>query len=163
MDKKLRGIHNKSNDVWKTPSRFVLKMIEMIKLKENEIVLDPCKEEGAFYNVLREPKHWCEITMGVDFLSYNNKVDVIIGNPPFSKWDVWLQHTLKLNPDRFCYIFGTLNLTPNRIRLALEHGYHIVHLVFVYIKGYFGHSFVVLFSKTPSIPIIEELPRMYQD
>jgi len=158
----LRGVHNKPNDVWKTPATLVKKMIEICKLKDHEIVLDPCREEGAFYNQLREPKRWCEITQDVDFLTFREPVDCIIGNPPFSQWDVWLRHTISLEPSRFCYIFGTLNLTPNRIRMARDHGYHLVHLAFVYIHGYFGHSFVALFSKTPTIPIIEYLPRMKQ-
>ena len=156
---KLRGVHNQPNDVWKTPVSIVRKMIDMCKLKEGEVVLDPCREDGAFYNELREPKVWCEISQGVDFLVHWLSVDVIIGNPPFSQWDSWLRHTIALKPKRFCYLFGTLNLTPNRIRLALDNGYHLVHLVFVYINGYFGHSYLALFSQVPCIPTIEHLPR----
>lgn len=45
-------------------------------------VLEPAKGTGNFYDLLQEPKDWCEITEGKDFLEYKEKVDWIITNPP---------------------------------------------------------------------------------
>ena len=37
---------------------------------------------------------WCEIGEGGDFLRYNQKVDWIISNPPWSKILVFIKHAL---------------------------------------------------------------------
>jgi hypothetical protein len=46
--------------------------------------LDPCRGGGAFYDALPEPRDWCEVQDGRDFLRYRRKVDWIITNPPWS-------------------------------------------------------------------------------
>jgi hypothetical protein len=61
-------------------------------------VLDPCKGSGAFYDAI--PAHclpsWCEITKGVDFFEHLEAVDWIVTNPPYSIFDHFLKHSLKL-------------------------------------------------------------------
>lgn len=53
-------------------------------------ILEPCKGTGNFYNNMNNPKDYCEISEGIDFLQYNKKVDWIITNPPFSIFDIFL-------------------------------------------------------------------------
>lgn len=55
------------------------------------LILEPCRGYGNIYNVLPEPKDWCEIKQGRDFLEYRGKVDWIITNPPYSIYDIFLQ------------------------------------------------------------------------
>jgi len=62
-------------------------------------VLDPCRGDAQpFYKVLlKQPRcsvDWCEIGEGRDFLRYNQKVDWIISNPPWSKILVFIKHAL---------------------------------------------------------------------
>lgn len=45
--------------------------------------LDPCAGEFAFYRCLPDPKGWCEINMGRDFLEWQGHADWIITNPPW--------------------------------------------------------------------------------
>ena len=52
--------------------------------KPSGFCLDPCRGDGAFFNALPEPRDWCEIRGGRDFLKYTRKVDWIITNPPWS-------------------------------------------------------------------------------
>jgi type I restriction-modification system DNA methylase subunit len=139
------------NDVFITPKHIVKKMIEMISIQEHETILDPCKGEGAFYDELIGRKNWCEISLGKDFYDYKEQVDVIIGNPPFSQWDKWMEHTISLQPKRICYLFGALNLTPNRLKKLSLHGYHVTKLCFVRINGYFGHSYLTVLEKKDGI------------
>lgn len=144
-------------DCFITPNHIVKKMIEMTCINENDIVLDPCKGDGAFYNQLPNCiKHWCEIKDGINFFDYHNNVDIIIGNPPFSLWDQWIKHSISLNPKKICYLFGCLNLTPNRIKRLQQKGYYITSIVFVRINGYFGHSYLTLLEKDKQ-PIIQIL------
>ena len=62
-------------------------------------VLDPCRGDAQpFYKVLlKQPRcsvDWCEIGEGRDFLRYNQKLDWIISNPPWSKILVFIKHAL---------------------------------------------------------------------
>ena len=53
-------------------------------------ILEPCRGSGSFYENMPEDKDWCEITEGKDFFEYDQKVDWIITNPPFSIFDDFL-------------------------------------------------------------------------
>ena len=53
--------------------------------------LEPCRGTGHIFNYLPEPRDWCEISEGKNFLEYNTKVDWIITNPPYSIYDLFLR------------------------------------------------------------------------
>ena len=109
-----------ANDCIYTPKEVAEIMIDLCDIKPADKVLDPSKGGGVFYDNLPEcNKDWCEITEDKDFFKYDKPVDIIIGNPPYSLWAEWLKHTIKLNPKKFCYIFGVYNLNPNRLQKIL--------------------------------------------
>ena len=61
-------------------------------------ILDPCRGTGAFYdNFNTDDKDWCELAENKDFLTYNQKVDWIITNPPWSKMREFLEHGMKIS------------------------------------------------------------------
>tara|TARA_R110001592_G_scaffold338236_2_gene625219 strand:+ start:1302 stop:1868 length:567 start_codon:yes stop_codon:yes gene_type:complete len=141
-----------ANDRIYTPKPVALKMIEMCNLKEGDVVLDPSFGGGVFYDNLPDyvNKEWCEIDKGKDFFEYDKKVDFIIGNPPYSILNKWLDKTMDLT-DKFCYILG-FNLTDTRLKKITERGYGITKMHIIDIDWWFGHSFIVLFEKNkPSI------------
>jgi hypothetical protein len=72
------------NDIVYTNPAFAKAIIDYFK--PTGFCLDPCRGDGAFYNHLPEPKDWCEIEEGRDFLYYvpNQKIDYIITNFPWS-------------------------------------------------------------------------------
>lgn len=72
-----------------TPQRIALMIIQ--HYHPRGFILEPCRGTGTIYNLLPEPKDWCEITQGRDFLTYAGKADWIITNPPYSIYDVFLQ------------------------------------------------------------------------
>ena len=82
------------NDVVFTPHHIAETVIRWVNPKGK--CLDPCMGEGAFYNLLSEPRYWCEITKGRNFYEFNEKMDWIIGNPPYSDFNLFLQHSFKL-------------------------------------------------------------------
>ncbi len=61
-------------------------------------VLEPCKGDGAFFDQFPDTceKDWCEISLGRDFFDYNEKVDWIITNPPYSTYNEFLNHALSI-------------------------------------------------------------------
>lgn len=136
-----------ANDKIYTPDIVALQMIKMCNITANMSVLDPSKGGGVFYDNLPEcQKDYCEIDENKDFFNYNKKVDLIIGNPPYSLWDRWIEHTITLT-DKFCYIFGFLNLTNTRIQKLKKHGYNITQLHLFEVEWWFGRSFIVMFEK----------------
>jgi len=90
------------------------------------ILLDPCRGTGAFYDQFdAKTKDWCELAEGKDFLTYNQKVDWIITNPPWSKMQQFLLHGMKVS-DNIVYL-TTINhyTTKKRIRDMRENNFAI--------------------------------------
>lgn len=146
-----------ANDVIYTPKIVALKLIEMCELKEGDTVLDPCFGGGVFYDNLPDnvAKYWCEIDKGKNFFDFNERVNCIVGNPPFSLWNEWLEHTMKLT-DKFGYIMGNYNLSARRLNIILQNGYGITKMHLINIQWYFGTSYLVIFEKNkPSLISVE--------
>ena len=142
--------HTPNDNIW-TPLPIAKLMIEMCGIQENEKVLDPSYGAGAFYNQF--PKcvaDYNEINEDRDFFKNENVYDVIIGNPPYSKWTKWIEHTLKICKNRFCYIFGAQSLTPNRIKMIHEAGFGITKMHLVKVAWYMSQSYIILCEKGKS-------------
>jgi len=159
MSKLIRNIKNRENpnDKIYTPKSVALKMIELCEITENMTVLDPSRGGGIFYdNLPKCNKDYCEIEENKDFFKYNKKVDLIIGNPPFSLWDKWIEHTIKLT-NKFCYIMGCFNFTDKRVRDIINNGYGITKIHLLKIDWWFSPSYIVIFEKNkPSIITVED-------
>ena len=62
-------------------------------------ILEPCKGGGAFLKHLPTDTLWCEIDEGVDFFDFDQKVEWIVTNPPYSTFDKWLTRSLEIASD----------------------------------------------------------------
>ena len=87
--------NTKRNDVVMTPEYITKQLVE--HFRPEGIILEPCKGEGAFMKYLPEDTKWCEITEGKDFFQFNEKVDWIITNPPYSKMRKFIQHSMEVS------------------------------------------------------------------
>jgi len=81
-------------DVIMTPEDSAIAIIEYFN--PTGIILEPCRGTGNIYNNLPQTKLWCEISQGKDFFDFNEKVDWIITNPPYSIYDKFLEHSIDL-------------------------------------------------------------------
>jgi len=67
------------------------------------LVLDPCMGDGAYFRNF--PKHctqlWCEIDRSKDFMNWHERVDWVIGNPPYSTkiFLNFLTHSFGISPN----------------------------------------------------------------
>jgi hypothetical protein len=86
--------HVNQNDVVFTPDWLAKQICEMFPISGK--VLEPCKGEGAFLQYLPKDSNWCEITEGRNFYDYNEKVDWIVTNPPYSDFNRFLEHSFEL-------------------------------------------------------------------
>jgi hypothetical protein len=138
-----------------TPVDVARLLIDMTDIKEDDTVLDPSRGGGVFFDNLppcRE-KYWCEIDDGMDFFEFNKDVDIIIGNPPFSMWNRWLEHSVSLKPRKIAYVFGMLNLTPLRLKLLKENGYVLSKIHITTINTWFANSILAVFERD-GVPVI---------
>jgi hypothetical protein len=86
--------HVNPNDVVFTPDWLAEEICSMFAIDGK--VLEPCKGEGAFLRHLPSNTQWCEITEGRNFYDYNEKVDWIVTNPPYSDFNRFLIHSFEL-------------------------------------------------------------------
>jgi len=83
------------NDKVMTPEYLVKEIIKHFKPKGK--ILEPCKGSGNFLKHLPKDTRWCEIDENKDFFEFNDKVDYIITNPPYSLMRKFLQHSMKIS------------------------------------------------------------------
>jgi hypothetical protein len=82
-------------DVVYTPRNVSESIIRF--LKPAVLCLETCKGDGAFYDYLPKDSLYCELQEGTDFLKFDKQVDWIIGNPPYSIFLEFLQHSFSLS------------------------------------------------------------------
>eukprot|EP00732_Lithocolla_globosa_P001488 Lithocolla_globosa_v1_NODE_752_length_3331_cov_1184.225275.p2 type:complete len:191 gc:universal NODE_752_length_3331_cov_1184.225275:651-79(-) len=159
LKKSVDLMRKRKNDCIYTPKPVAIKMIDMCDLKDGDIVLDPCKGGGVFFDNLPNniKKDWCEIEQNKDFCEYNKHVDVIIGNPPYSIWNKWIEHTCNIC-DKFCYIMGFLNFTPPRIDYIINQGFGLTKIHLLKVDYWFGQSIICVFEKNK-----ESIITVYKD
>jgi hypothetical protein len=139
---------NKPKDIFITPLELSKSHIDMIEYNDNEIWLDPCKNNGSYYNQFpNNNKDYCEILENKDFFNYNKKVDIIIQNPPYSLIDKWIDKNIELKPRIISLLIGINNLTARRIEKLNNNGYGLIKLRMLKVWSWFGMSIIVLFEK----------------
>ena len=141
--------HNKIDNIHTPPSVAKL-MIGKTPIQPGDSVLDPSRGTNSiFYDNFPENVHkeWCEIAQGRDFFEYNTPVDWIIGNPPYSMWDKWIEHTCNIATKGFCYIFNFQNFTPKRLNYIVEKGFGLTKIHLLRIDWYISQSILAVFQR----------------
>jgi hypothetical protein len=148
-----------------TPNELAKDLIAVLPLTASDRLFEPFKGEGSFYNnfPVANPKDWTEIVEGRDYKSHEGEYDWVITNPPFrlqvnedkrenSFWallDYYTQRAKKgvafLGNDR-CFSV----LTPKRMTLLSNRGWHITNIVVCSVKKWRGRYFFIVVEKKPS-------------
>jgi len=146
-----------------TPEELAKLLIQHIDFCPNDLVLEPFRGEGAFYNHFPDTvvKDWCEIREGRDFKNYVGNVDWVISNPPFR-----LEQPNGKRVNSFFYLvdyyasrinkgiaflamdacFSTL--TPIRLKeLQEKHNLYIHNIIVCNVKKWRGRYFFMVFKK----------------
>ena len=80
-------------DVVYTPDWVAADMVDFFKPSGR--ILEPCKGDGVFLKYLSTAE-WCEIQEGRDFFAWDEHVDYIISNPPYSLFKEFLRHGISV-------------------------------------------------------------------
>jgi hypothetical protein len=121
-----------TSDIVYTPTFIAKGIIDFLKPKG--LILDPCKGEGAFYNLLPKSSEYCEISEGKDFFDYNKKVDWIIGNPPYSIFLEFLQKSFEI-ADNVSFLVPTNKIFQRQIIMEMINKYGGIKSQIIYGSG----------------------------
>jgi len=135
-------------DVFYTPPELVEKHLSLIDFKPKDILYDPFKGQGAYFNNYPKghKKYYTEITEGLDFFKFDKKVDIIVSNPPFSLFNEVFKKSIELKPRIISYLMGCINLSPKRLKMMKDAGYGLTKLVIVTVSGWFAATYIVVWE-----------------
>ena len=159
-----------------TPLDISTELIKDINFNNDDLVLEPCRGGGAFYDLIPEnvSKDWCEIDHGRDLFTYfdsdiyNNQFSKVITNPPYrtNHADVKLRKNicmpfifrcLELCSDE-CWFLINLKmwngLTPLRLKKISEMGFSLCFIRILNIKQWYGRYYWICFKKNATSIII---------
>lgn len=144
-----------------TPEQLAIDLIKEVPFEDNDIVLEPFRGEGAFYNNFPDNvmSEWCEITQGRDYTSYDGNIDWVVSNPPFrldkdgkrenAFWVLLNYYTTRVNKgiaflgNDYCLA----TLTPRRIKLLNDNGLYLHNIIVCSVKKWRGRYFFMIFKK----------------
>lgn len=119
-------------DIVYTPDEVATEIIDW--LKPTGVCLDPCRGDGAFFRHLPAGADWCEVREGKDFFDYDERIDWIIGNPPYSIFEEWLRHSFEL-ADNIAYILPTNKIFQRQVIMKMINNWGGIKAMRVYGSG----------------------------
>lgn len=90
----MRSVAEKRGDIVFTPDWAAADIVRYFQPSGK--ILEPCRGAGAFMRHLPDSTLWCELTEGRDFFLWEEPIDWIVTNPPYSKTREFLKHALKV-------------------------------------------------------------------
>ena len=151
----LSKLVSKDKSIVMTTPEMAKYLINLVISEANDIWLDPCRGDGAFYNNFPEncDKKWCEINEGVDFFSFNEQVDITISNPPFVPrklfWD-FMVHSMEITRKKIYWLINISSLnvfTSKRLEEMKSKSWFINSIHIVSDKRWFGRYCLIEIGK----------------
>lgn len=136
-----------------TNEQMVKDLIALLPLKETDTCLDAGsgKNKVWFNNFPVIVKYECEIEDGVDFMDWFNKVDWIIGNPPFHESWKFTQKAIQNAQKGIAFLVNNTGInsqmTPRRLQIMKDAGFYLQRLHIVADKRWFGRYYFLIFTK----------------
>lgn len=144
-----------------TPVDLAKDLLTTLQLKPEDILYEPFRGEGAFYNNFPEvnTKYYTEIEEGLDYAEFSESYDWVISNPPFrleangkpvnAFWHLLDYYTTRArkgiaflaNDACFC------TLTPKRMKTLQDRGWAITEITVCSVKKWRGRYFFIVLQK----------------
>jgi hypothetical protein len=143
------------NDVVYTPIPLVLDHLNRVKkfIREGDVIYDPFYGEGAYFEnyekVFTKNNTFVmtEIALGTDFFDYDEPVDAIVSNPPYSKLGDIINKAISLKPRVISLLIGILNIQPRRFEALYEAGYKLRDMYNCEVDTWFATNLALTFVK----------------
>lgn len=150
-----------------TPFALARELVKEVPLESGDVVYEPFRGEGAFYNNLPDnvKKCWAEIEEGIDYRDNQEPepFDWVITNPPFrlenddgSRENAFYK-IVNYFSDRVTKGMALLGndyclatLTPLRLKALNAKGIYIHNIIVCNVKAWRGRYFFIIFRKQPS-------------
>jgi len=138
-----------------TPENCVRDLLNLVPIEKGDICLDPSSgiNKVWFNNFPTENKIEVELDDGTDFLDFNQKVDWVLGNPPFTLFIKFLFHSSEIANKGFGFLINHSRLnqvTPKRLDDLKAKGFHLSRIQIFGVKMWFGRYYFLLFTKQPN-------------
>ena len=157
-----------------TPVALAQTLLKRIPLDPNDILYEPFKGEGAFYDNFPEghPKDWSELEAGRDYRDYLGEYDWVITNPPFqlneggkrvnSIWFLldYFSERARKGIAFLCNDNLLSTLTPIRIKKLEQRGFAVESITVCNVKRWRGRYFFIVFRKD-AVPCLTGLVGSY--
>ena len=97
-------------------------------------ILEPCAGQGAFVTALKEEcgeesVDWCEVDQGLDFFDWEERVDWIVTNPPWSQFRPFLRHAMAVADNVVFLCLTNAWFMKARRRDMQEYGFGLVEIL----------------------------------
>lgn len=115
-----------SNDVVYTPRSYAKAIVDYFCPSGR--ILEPCSGGGAFLRYMPDALS-CDLDRGTSFFLWREPVDWIVTNPPWSKFQQFLLHSLNLATHIVFLVTVNHLWTKARMRMVRERGYGIRHIL----------------------------------
>ena len=136
-----------------TNEKMVKDLISLIPFNSNDSVLDAGsgKNKVWYKNIPVKEKYECEIEDGIDFLQWNQKVDWVLGNPPFHISWLFTEKATTISNKGICWLVNNTGLnsllTPRRLEKLKDAGFELQSIRVVSDKRWFGRYYFLVFEK----------------
>jgi hypothetical protein len=157
-----------------TPVALAQTLLKRIPLEPNDILYEPFKGEGAFYDHFPEghPKEWSEVEQGRDYRDHLGEYDWVITNPPFQLKEggkrvnsIWMlldyfSERARKGIAFLCNDNLLSTLTPIRIKKLEQRGFAVESITVCNVKRWRGRYFFVVLRKG-AVPCLTGLVGTY--
>jgi hypothetical protein len=146
-----------------TPSDLAKDLIALLPLQQTDVLCEPFKGEGAFYNNFPSdnPKVWAEIRQQKDYTQITEPYDWVITNPPFrldnqegrarNAVAELLLYFLQRARKGVAFLvsdYGLGTLTPRRRKEIEALGFNLTSMTMCQIKKWRGRYYFLVFTKS---------------
>lgn len=137
-----------------TNENMAIDLLSITPIELDQSVLDAGsgKNKVWFNNLRNENKFECELEDGNDFMDWQQKVDWVVGNPPFHISWKFTEKAMEVADFGIAWLVNNQALnshfTPRRIELMQSKGFYLRKIQVVADKRWFGRYYYLIFTKS---------------
>lgn len=148
------GIDTNHSNIHYTPELLAKSCIGLLPIERNDLVVDAGAGTNKvwFNNFPTINKEHYEISEGRNFLERNEPCDWVIGNPPFTDFIKFAEHSSLICNKGFAFLINHSRLnqiTTTRLNRWLERGFEQKMIYTISVKSWFGRYYFIVWSKLP--------------